>query len=173
MGSLTDIFSRSAGSAILLLFLLLAVLAALVIGQAIGLSRLRRRWRGLLEGVRGDNLERLLQDQLRHRVVLESELAEIKKEIDSLERRMGSAKRHLGLVRYDAFEDVGGAQSFALALYDEKGDGLVMSSLIGRADCRVYCKPLTGGRSERNLSDEERKAIEEAASGRSKPIISL
>ncbi len=69
--------------------------------------------------------------------------------VDMLEEKMDGSKRHLGIVRYDAFDDVGGAQSFALALYDDRGDGVVVSSLVGRADCRVYGKPLRSGRSTR------------------------
>ena len=84
---------------------------------------------------------------------------------------MEKAKSHLGLVRYDAFEDVGGNQSFALALYDDNGDGMIINGLIGRTDCRVYAKPLVGGRSDRNLSQEERRAIEEALSRAPKSVV--
>lgn len=86
--------------------------------------------------------------------------------MDRLERALGESKRHVGLVRYDAFEDVGGSQSFALAIYDDEGNGAIVNSIIGRAECRVYCKPLLNGRSERDLSQEEQRAIREArASG--------
>lgn len=85
---------------------------------------------------------------------------------------MTGAKRHVGLVKYDAFEDVGGSQSFALALYDDKGDGALITSLVGRSDCRVYCKPLIGGKSERSLSQEEQRAIREAVQTGPKSIVS-
>ncbi|HVL40209.1 MAG TPA: DUF4446 family protein, partial [Fimbriimonadaceae bacterium] len=94
------------------------------------------------------------------------------KRIVQLEEKVAGAKRHVGLVRYDAFEDVGGSQSFALAIYDDKGNGAVITSLVGRTDCRVYCKPLLNGRSERNLSQEEQRAIEAAASAEPKTILS-
>lgn len=84
---------------------------------------------------------------------------------------MSTSKRHLGLVRFDAFEDVGGSQSFALALYDDHGNGAVLNGLIGRTDCRVYCKPLVSGRSDRTLSQEESRAVEEAASSSPKAVI--
>ena len=80
---------------------------------------------------------------------------------------MESSKRFLGLVRYDAFEDMGGAQSFALAIFDENGDGTVVTSQVGRSDCRVYAKELNGGRAERELSAEEKEAIDAAAKRRS------
>jgi hypothetical protein len=103
---------------------------------------------------------------------MEEDILRSRQRIDDLERKIATTKRFLGIVRYDAFEDVGGAQSFALALYDDRGDGAVISGLIGRNESRVYCKELAGGRSERNLSDEERRAIELAAHDKSRPIIS-
>jgi len=72
--------------------------------------------------------------------------------------------RHVGLVRYDAFEDVGGRLSFSCALLDAKGNGVVMTSINGRQDTRVYAKPVTDGRSAYNLSIEEEEAIRQALS---------
>jgi hypothetical protein len=86
--------------------------------------------------------------------------------LKSLETKMESAKRFVGVVRYDAFEDVGGSQSFALAVYDEKGDGAVVTSMVGRTDCRVYAKEIKRGKSERELSAEEQLAITAAVKSR-------
>ena len=116
------------------------------------------RWKELMDGASGDNLERMLYDHLRERMQVQARMDGLGEQIQVLEDKMLGTKRHLGLVRYDAFEDVGGSQSFAMALYDDRGDGALITSLIGRADCRVYCKPLVGGRSERNLSQEEQEA---------------
>jgi hypothetical protein len=103
---------------------------------------------------------------------MEEELRLLQKRVEDLEDRMTRAKSQLGLVRYDAFDDVGGAQSFALALYDDRGDGMVLSGIVGRMDSRVYCKPLVNGRSERDLSQEEQRAIREARSVAPKSIVS-
>lgn len=70
--------------------------------------------------------------------------------------------QHCGLVRFQAFQNTGGDQSFALALLDEHGDGFVLSSLFGRDESRVYCKPVEDGKSKYALSKEEEKAIEMA-----------
>src|SRR3990172_1458022 len=72
------------------------------------------------------------------------------------------AVRHVGLLRYDAFEDVGGRLSFSCALLDDRGDGVVLTSINGRQDTRVYSKPVLGGRSSYNLSAEEEEAIRQA-----------
>lgn len=166
MQSLTDSLSHSSGSVLLFLIIVLIALGAFAFVIAFRLNALRGRMRSLLEGARGENVERMLYDQLRERVVLEEQLRDARLRLDSLEARMLGSKRFMGIVRYDAFEDVGGTQSFALALYDERGEGLVLTSLVGRADCRVYCKALVGGRSDRGLSEEEKEAIAIAATSR-------
>ena len=72
--------------------------------------------------------------------------------------------RRVGMVRYDAFEDVGGRLSFSCALLDEHGAGVVLTSINGRQDTRVYAKPVAGGTSTYNLSLEEEEAIRQAMS---------
>ncbi|MBI2843486.1 MAG: DUF4446 family protein [Armatimonadetes bacterium] len=68
----------------------------------------------------------------------------------------------VGLVRFDAFPDVGGEQSFALALLDRDLNGVVLSNLYSRSDSRVYAKEVAEGRSEHALSDEEQEALRRA-----------
>jgi uncharacterized protein DUF4446 len=75
------------------------------------------------------------------------------------------AVRRVGLVRYDAFEDVGGRLSFSCALLDDHGNGVVMTSINGRQDTRVYAKPITNGQSTYNVSIEEEEAIRQALAG--------
>jgi hypothetical protein len=69
---------------------------------------------------------------------------------------------HVALLRYDAFEDVGGRLSFSFALLDDHGSGVVLTSINGRQETRVYAKPIAGGRSSYNLSSEEEEAIRQA-----------
>ena len=82
------------------------------------------------------------------------------------ERQLGElakeAIRHVGVVRFDAFEDMGGRLSFSAALLDGNGDGVVITSINGRQDTRCYAKRVQGGTSIHNLSDEERQAIRDA-----------
>jgi hypothetical protein len=70
--------------------------------------------------------------------------------------------RRVALLRYDAFEDVGGQLSFSCALLDEHGSGVVITSINGRQDTRVYAKSVTSGTSSYNLSLEEEEAIRRA-----------
>ena len=65
-------------------------------------------------------------------------------------------------MRYDAFGDMGGRLSFSAALFDDDGNGLVLSSINGRSETRTYAKPLVDLRSDHTLSPEEEDAIREA-----------
>ncbi len=73
--------------------------------------------------------------------------------------------RHIGVVRFDAFSEVGGSLSFAVALLNERGDGVIISSINGRNDSRVYAKPIRDRRSEFSLSEEEEESIRQAFQG--------
>ncbi len=162
-------------SIIWLLPLLLAVSVGLVIAiiiQGRQFKKFRLTWKQLLEGTNGENLERLLHDQLRQSIALETQLEAARERLDGLEIKIKSSKRYVGLVRYDAFADIGGSQSFSLALYDEDGNGAVVTSQVGREVCRVYGKQLYQGRSEFTLTVEEQKAIELAASNKIRARIS-
>lgn len=74
---------------------------------------------------------------------------------------LGTMQR-VGLVRYDAFEDMGGHLSFSAALLDANGDGVVITSINGRQDTRCYAKPVENWTSKHNLSEEEEAAIQQA-----------
>jgi uncharacterized protein DUF4446 len=78
------------------------------------------------------------------------------------EELLRAAVQQVGLVRYDAFEDVGGRLSFSCALLDDHGGGVVLTSINGRQETRVYAKPVTAGTSSYNLSVEEQEAIQQA-----------
>jgi hypothetical protein len=76
-----------------------------------------------------------------------------------LRKDLASAIRHVVVVRYDAFGDMGGRLSFSAALLDDAGDGLVLTSIHGRTETRSYAKGVKGGTSEMMLSPEEEQAI--------------
>lgn len=171
MDALLKSLSELAPVLLLAVGALALILLAVVAMLSKRLKAMEARWNSLLREASGSNMERLLQDHFDERRALIAEHAETRERVEILEQKMEGSKRHLGLVRYDAFDDVGGSQSFALAVYDDRGDGAVVTSLVGRADCRVYAKPLTRGRSDRTLSQEEQRAIDDARRSSPKPLI--
>ncbi len=82
--------------------------------------------------------------------------------VRSVEAVARRAVQHVGLVRYNPFEDTGSNQSFALALLDEDANGIVLSSLHSRQQTRVYLKEIVAGRCEAALSAEESEALRRA-----------
>jgi hypothetical protein len=88
-----------------------------------------------------------------------SRLEHVAGRIDRLGDQTAHCLQRVGLVRYDAFKELGGHLSFSMALLDAKGDGVVLSVLNDREGARAYAKPLVGGRSTFTLSEEEQRAI--------------
>jgi hypothetical protein len=96
---------------------------------------------------------------------LRADLLDVVHRTDELRDVVRSSVSKVGMVRYDAFEDMGGALSFSAALLDERGDGLVLSAINGRSETRCYAKPVVRGGSEHELSAEENAAIDTAVAG--------
>lgn len=86
----------------------------------------------------------------------------LRQEVAALRREGVDALRHLAVVRYDAFDDMGGHLSWSVALLDDAGDGAVLTSIHGRSDARTYAKSVTGWTSEQQLSPQETEAIQRA-----------
>ena len=93
---------------------------------------------------------------------LQKNFKEIKSELDSLKKSSSLHIQKIGIIRFNPFSEVGGDQSFSLALLDETDFGVVITSLYTREENRVYGKPIKKGLSEYSLSEEEKQAIEEA-----------
>lgn len=124
--------------------------------------RLRERYDRLFSGAEGADLQLGLESLL-------SRLNESQGQVERLEettRRLLTTVEHsvqgLGMVRFRAFPDIGGDQSFALALVDGRGNGAVLTALHSREGVRVYGKPLAAWTSIYSLSDEEQEAIRQA-----------
>src|SRR6185503_11646627 len=86
----------------------------------------------------------------------------LRQEVAALRVEGGDALRHLAVVRYDAFGDMGGHLSWSLALLDDSGDGVVLTSIHGRSDSRTYAKSISSWTCEQQLSPEEDDAIAHA-----------
>lgn len=172
MESLINSLNHAPGLAVLILIIGLILLLAFVLVQFFAIKQMKTKWGRLMADASGTNIEELLQRHINDQEVTTAAISDSKERLDTLEKKMKTAKRYIGLIRYDAFEEVGGSQSFALACYDEEGNGVVLTSQVGREGCRVYGKTLVHGKSERPLSSEEEMAIEQATSQRSRPRIS-
>lgn len=159
------------------------LLGALVVAQGRALRRHRQRYRAAFAGTDATALLDALREQA-------DELDDLRAALDAIANatraedhhatgaqdssgRVSSEQRRpavdrMAVVRYDAFPSAHGqgpSLSFSLALLDDRLDGVVLTAITGRNESRVYCKAVQDGHGERELSDEERAAIDAAASG--------
>lgn len=148
--------------AVVLLFVLVAALAIWVALLQRSDARLRRRLRGVLAENGTTGLDEVLGGQTQRLEGLDRRLAAQ----EDLQRELQAASRlalqRVGVIRFNPFQDRGGDQSFAIALLDHAGTGIVLSSLHGRTETRLFAKQIDQGRSAITLSDEEQQAIRAA-----------
>jgi len=93
---------------------------------------------------------------------LEQRLQEMTRELNELRQGLKKAVAKIGVVRFNAFKEVGGDQSFSIALLDEEHNGVIVTSYYGRELNRVYAKPVRNGVADHELSAEEKEAIAQA-----------
>jgi len=127
--------------------LALALLSLLIAVVAVVLAVLA--WRGRGYAVAGGDAP------------LPADVLGLRQEVAALRAETRGALRHLAVVRYDAFGDMGGQLSWSLALVDDAGDGVVLTSIHGRSDARSYAKSLAGWACPQQLSPEEEQAVEQ------------
>ena len=146
---------------------LLAVLtAAAAVGAAVAahvrLSRLRRRLTVLQGGGCAESFLDAASRSAHDVAVLRESVRRLQADHAALRGELAETVRRVAVVRYDAFPDLGGRLSFSVALLDDAGDGVVLTSINGRTETRSYAKGLRAGGSDHALSPEERQAIEAA-----------
>ena len=151
---------------------LVVVLVVVVAVLGLRLRRLARTYRVAIGPEAPDDLVAAVAEQRDAVDRLRADLGTVHGNTETLRELQRAAVSRIGLVRYDAFPDMGGMLSFSTALLDERGDGVVISAINGRQETRAYAKPLVAGGSEHNLSDEEQAAVEAALDSARSPSLS-
>jgi hypothetical protein len=139
---------------------LLALLALLVALLSIrNLRRLRADYAALVSGADALTAEQRFA-QVLERVAQQGAASQVSgTRLTALEAAAPGALSRMGLIQFQAYEDVGGGQSSALALLDAAGSGVVITALHARVGTRIYVKRVIGGRGEGTLGEEESAAI--------------
>ena len=162
MDSLRTLFDHHGFALWLALLFLVALLAIWGVTLQMRTRRLEERLNDIFDGVSSENMGRMLADYLSLVRSTATAVDRIKSEHEELARLMPQVIRHVGLVRFSPFHDTGGDQSFALALLDGSGDGVVITALHSRTDSRLYAKPIEHGTSAYALTPEEKEAMDRA-----------
>ena len=124
--------------------------------------RLREQYAQLRESTDGVNLQINLESITSQIEGIQGQISQLEALAKQFEATLGHTIQGFGMVRFQAFQGTGGDQSFALALVDQHGNGIVFSALYSREGTRVYGKPLTAWTSTYNIGDEEQKALDQA-----------
>jgi hypothetical protein len=165
MDELNRVLADNLTAVLVVMAVAMVALLVLVIVQSIRVGRAVDGYRPLVRDGAGGSLDEVLQAHVARVEEVRGRQAEIDAAQADLQHQTQTSIQHIGLVRFNPFEDTGSDQSFALALLDDRRDGVVISSLHGRTNTRLFAKPVEGGSSSHTLSDEEAQAIRVALDG--------
>ncbi len=156
--------AQTLSTAVVLLAVVIVLLALWVAWLQLSDAVLHRRLRRLIGDGEGLGLDELLDKQFGRLDTVAERVEALNRLHHELEALLQQSIQKVGVIRFNPFADTGGDQSFAVALLDAQGNGIVLSSLHGRADTRIFAKQVQAGRSKHALSDEEQDAIRKALS---------
>ena len=142
---------------------IVAVIAIVIsIAAMIQVWRLTTRIQLVLGDASGDRLEKQLREYHAKNKQIQAEFDAMTSEHQKLSSIAALSLQKISMVRFNPFGDVGGDQSFSLAMLDGHDSGLIITSIHGRGGTRVYAKPIDLGKSKYSLSAEEKKALAQA-----------
>jgi hypothetical protein len=149
----------------IILAVLFLIVFILLIVQIVKVSKLRKRLDQFLLGNDGKSLEQKLIEVFDNNKQLLETTEQHSRNIRSLYKKLESTYQKMGLVKYDAFNQMGGQLSFCLALLDENNNGFLMNSVHGAESCYTYMKEIKNGENNLSLSPEETEALAMAMRG--------
>lgn len=142
------------------MFALIIILLILFIVQAVKLSKLSKRYKKFMGGKNAKSLEKDIMGLYEDNKFIKTSMEKNKKDIQTLYRKFEGAFQKVGIVKYDAFNQMGGQLSFSLALLDENDNGFILNSVHSTEGCYSYTKEIKGGLCDISLGDEEKKALD-------------
>ncbi|MCM1266702.1 MAG: DUF4446 family protein [Bacteroidales bacterium] len=145
------------GLAAAVLFLLVLVIVLLV-----RFSRLSKRYQKFMGGKNAKSLEKDIMGLYEDNKLIKASMDKNRKDIENLYRKFEGAFQKMGIVKYDAFNQMGGQLSFSLALLDENDNGFIINSVHSAEGCYSYTKEIKAGLCDIALGDEEKKALDMA-----------
>lgn len=150
------------GYILLGLLIILLILIILVIVQITKFSKLKKRYEKFMRGKNAASLENDIADIFQDMKFLKTSVEKNKKDIRVLYKNMESTFQKVGIIKYDAFNQMGGKLSFSLALLDENDNGFILNSVHSSDGCYSYTKIIKNGKCEINLGEEEKQALDMA-----------
>ncbi len=147
----------------IILGLIFLILIWLILVQ-VQIFKVSKRLKRVFRGSKAKDLEEILLREIRDLERAQDKIKELQKISRHLDKMASASIQRIGIIRFNPFKDIGGDQSFSIALLDSKNNGLVISSLFSKEGARLYTKPIEAEKSLYNLSTEEKEAIKKATS---------
>lgn len=141
-------------------FVLILLLLIIAIVHTVRLAKLSKRYKKFMSGKNAKSLEQDIEGIFEDNRFLKASTEKNRKDIQSLYRKFEGAFQKVGIVKYDAFNQMGGQLSFSLALLDENDNGFILNSVHSTEGCYSYTKEIKKGICEISLGDEEKKALD-------------
>lgn len=141
---------------------LILILFILVIVQIIRISKLKKRYEKFMQGKNAKSLENEIIALFEDNKFIKTSTEKNKKDIRTLFKNMESTFQKIGIIKYDAFNQMGGKLSFSLALLDENNNGFILNSVHSTEGCYSYTKQIKNGQSSISLGEEEKQALDMA-----------
>ncbi|MDD6734569.1 MAG: DUF4446 family protein [Lachnospiraceae bacterium] len=149
----------------IILFVLIIILSAITVWQLLENRKLKKKYEKFLQGKNAKSLESQIIQICEEQQYLRDTTDKNSRNISRLFKKHESAFQKIGIVKYDAFKEMGGKLSFCLALLDENNNGFVLNSVHSSDGCYSYTKRIRAGECDILLGDEEKRALEKAISG--------
>lgn len=144
------------------LVVLVIILLIVTITNSVRMKNLKKNYKIFMSGNSAKNLEDTLIKRLEQIDFLLDANAANEKNVKILSKKMNQTYQKMGLIKYDALNEMGGKLSFSLAMLDEKNDGYIINAMHTREGCYTYIKEIVDGNSIIVLSEEEQKALNRA-----------
>ena len=148
---------------LIVIFCINIVLFILVIISYARISKMNKNNKEFMQKLgTGKDIGEDLDNYMERIIELEQALSETHSYCKQLENKMKNCVQKIGVVRYNAYNDAGNDLSFAVALLDEKNNGIVFNGIYSREMSNIYAKPIADGRCEYNITKEENEALKKA-----------
>lgn len=141
-------------------YTLIIILIVIIIVQTVKMNKLFKRYKKFMSGKNAKSLEKEIEGIFEDNKFIKASAEKNRKDIQSLYRKFEGAFQKIGIVKYDAFSQMGGQLSFSLALLDENDNGFILNSVHSTEGCYSYTKEIKNGLCEISLGDEEKKALD-------------
>ena len=138
------------------------LLLILIIVSMVRISKLNKRLARFMKGKDAQSLEKEIVGLYEDNKSLKNMVDNNKRDIRQLYKQLAKAFQKVGIVKYDAYQQMGGLLSFSLALLDEDNNGLIINSVHSTGGCYTYTKEIHRGECDIELSNEEKVALEQA-----------